>query len=114
MAYRYTSSSHQFREQLYQTAQRCHITSSLNQLRNENILCDVTIAVTNRTFPAHKAVLVASSEYFRAMFTSNLAESKQDKVSLYDVDAGAIEALIDYAYSNKVMFCCYIILLMCY
>ena len=63
---------------------------------------------------AHRIVLSSCSPYFRAMFTSNLAESKQDKVSLYDVDAGAIEALIDYAYSNKVMFCCYIILLMCY
>ena len=37
------------------------------------------------------------------MFTSDLAESKQDKVSLYDVDPDAVEALIDYAYSNKVM-----------
>ena len=36
------------------------------------------------------------------MFTSDLAESKQDKVSLYDVDPDAVEALIDYAYSNKV------------
>ena len=37
------------------------------------------------------------------MFTSDLAESKQDKVSLYDVDPDAVESLIDYAYSNKVL-----------
>lgn len=36
------------------------------------------------------------------MFTSDLAESKQDKVHLYDVDSGAVEALVDYAYTNKV------------
>ena len=100
MAYRYTSSSHQFREQLYQTAQRCHITSSLNQLRNENILCDVTIAVTNRTFPAHKAVLVASSEYFRAMFTSGFQEATQNQVDIRG-KAEIFEILLSFIYTGK-------------
>ena len=54
-------------------------------------------------FQAHRIVLSSCSPYFRAMFTSDLAESRQEKIILYDVDPGAVESLIDYAYTNKVV-----------
>ncbi|KAL5263675.1 hypothetical protein ACHWQZ_G008896 [Mnemiopsis leidyi] len=77
----------------------------MQYFREKKFFCDITIVVGDKEIEAHRIVLSSCSPYFRAMFTSDLAESKQDKVSLYDVDPDAIEALIDYAYSNKVRIC---------
>ena len=54
------------------------------------------------TIKAHKIILSASSPYFRAMFCSELAESKQHKVTIKDIDEYAMEILIDYCYTSKI------------
>lgn len=41
-------------------------------LRNESKLCDVEIRCGAESFPAHRVVLAASSEYFEAMFTNGV------------------------------------------
>ena len=55
--------------------------SRLNELRKKEELCDVTILVNGTSIKAHRAVLAASSQYFNAMFTSQLSESSQNIVS---------------------------------
>lgn len=61
--------------------------SRLNELRQKEKLCDVTILVNGSSIKAHRAVLAASSQYFNAMFTSQLSESSQNMVSrLYTND----------------------------
>ena len=47
----------------------------LHQLQQKNTLCDVNIKVQDTTFHAHKAVLSASSKFFRVMFTSGFQET---------------------------------------
>ena len=59
-----------------------HLASGLNQLREEATFCDVIITVENEHFQAHKAVLSASSTYFRSMFTLGFQESKSSKVTI--------------------------------
>ena len=46
-------------------------------------MCDVTIVVQDRTFPAHKCILAAASEYFRTMFTVDFRERNEGTVSFY-------------------------------
>lgn len=41
----------------------------LDELRQQNQLCDVTIRVGNKDCVAHRAVLAATCPYFRGMFT---------------------------------------------
>jgi len=41
----------------------------LQGLRRQGLLIDVTLHVEGESFYAHKAVLAACSDYFRAMFT---------------------------------------------
>lgn len=58
------------------------ILSRLNDLREREELCDITIIVEGRAIKAHRAVLAASSQYFNAMFTAKMSERNQATVSL--------------------------------
>ena len=64
-------------------------------------LTDVGITVGSEQFFCHRAVLAATSCYFHAMFTSNLAESRQTDVQLHEVDPQSVGALIEYAYTGR-------------
>lgn len=48
------------------------ILNAMNSLRKSNTLCDITLRVENADFPAHRIVLAACSDYFCAMFTSEV------------------------------------------
>ena len=50
--------------------------SKFNRLRGRGELCDITIRIGKRLFPAHKLLLVSCSPYFEAMFLSGLTESR--------------------------------------
>ena len=66
------------------------LAGGLQHLRQQNILCDITLTVDDESFRAHKAVLVAVSDVFRAMFTSGLKESNSEAITLQDdVDLSA-------------------------
>lgn len=72
---------------------------TFNSLRKIGELCDIVILVGTRRIFAHKLVLSACSPYFRAMFTSEMAESRQTEVTIRDVDEQAMETLIEFCYS---------------
>ncbi|TRY63322.1 hypothetical protein TCAL_02595 [Tigriopus californicus] len=83
-----------------------HTRSAFNELhaiRKHNDLCDVVIHVGNRKIYAHKVILAACSPYFRAMFTGELAESRQTEVTIRDVEETAMEILVDFCYSAKIV-----------
>ena len=48
----------------------------------------------------HKVVVAACSDYFRALFSVNMVESRQDGVDLHGVSAAGLAPLIDYAYTG--------------
>jgi hypothetical protein len=54
----------------------------MNDLRRQGELCDVVLVAGERRIGAHRLVLCACSSYFRAMFTSEMAESRQRKTEL--------------------------------
>lgn len=74
----------------------------INQLRRSNELCDVCLLVGNSKIYAHKIILSAASPYFKAMFTGEMTESKQDKIIIRDIDESAMEMLVDFCYSSKI------------
>ena len=65
-------------------------------------LCDVVLKVGTRGIYAHRVVLSACSNYFCAMFTNSMMESQQESVTLTDLDEGAVEALVNFAYTSSV------------
>ena len=94
---------------------------NLNLLRKQKELCDVILNVGQNKIPAHRAVLSGSIErsfqsthtfvsfrsacspYFKAMFTGELAESRQTEIILHDLDETAMDLLIDYCYTSRIV-----------
>ena len=66
---------------------------SLEQQRKNSELCDVILQVEDKEFPAHRTVLVASSEYFLKMFTVEMKEKYSKKVPIKTVTATAMSEI---------------------
>ncbi|PIO59209.1 BTB/POZ domain protein, partial [Teladorsagia circumcincta] len=50
---------------------------------------------------AHRIVLAASSNYFKAMFTNDMAESRMHEIEMVDIKAPALETLVNYCYTGR-------------
>ncbi|XP_036278903.1 kelch-like protein 12 isoform X2 [Pipistrellus kuhlii] len=78
------------------------ILNTMNSLRKSNTLCDVTLKVEQKDFPAHRIVLAACSDYFCAMFTSELSEKGKPYVDIQGLTASTMEILLDFVYTETV------------
>lgn len=81
----------------------CHpkmLMVGLNSLRDKHELLDITFIAEKQAFRAHKVVLAACSDYFRAMFTGNMLEARQNEIILSGVTAEGFQILLDYAYTS--------------
>ncbi|KAI4567645.1 hypothetical protein MJG53_020754 [Ovis ammon polii x Ovis aries] len=93
------------------TGQRlCHseshndsVLAALNQQRTDGILCDVTLIAEEQKFHAHKAVLAACSDYFRAMFSLCMVESGADEVNLHGVTSLGLKQALEFAYTGQIL-----------
>lgn len=74
---------------------------TMNILRKQNLLCDVTLVAGATEVSAHKTVLASCSPYFYAMFTG-FTESRANKITLQGLDGTALSLLIDYVYSAEI------------
>ena len=61
---------------------------------------DVTLAVDNETFEAHKLVLSACSPYFKHLLTSN--KCRHPVIFLKDVESHHIALLLQYMYLGQI------------
>ncbi|XP_078572263.1 kelch repeat and BTB domain-containing protein 8-like isoform X2 [Branchiostoma floridae x Branchiostoma japonicum] len=73
---------------------------TVGDLQKAGVLQDVVLEVEGRRFPCHRLVLSAASPYFRAMFTSDMVESRQKTVVLQGLDAGMFGEILSYIYSG--------------
>ncbi|KAK2844161.1 hypothetical protein Q5P01_010820 [Channa striata] len=79
------------------------VLSALNQQRTDGLLCDVTLVAGEQKFHAHKAVLAACSDYFRAMFSLCMVESEADEVTLQGVTSTGLKHALDFAYTGQIL-----------
>ncbi|XP_077390310.1 zinc finger and BTB domain-containing protein 37 [Festucalex cinctus] len=74
------------------------VLSHLNQLRAQGRLCDIVVHVEGRSFRAHKAVLAASSPYFR----DHMSLSQMSTVTLPLIrNASVFEQLLAFCYTGR-------------
>ena len=83
---------------------RQELLERLDILRNNNSFCDVTIAVKDKEFKAHRAVLAAASPFFLTLLTSNMKESNEQliKVELKEATETVMEDALKYLYTGNV------------
>jgi hypothetical protein len=89
----------------------------MDELRQNLCLCDVTLVVQGKRINAHRLLLASCSNYFKAMFTSEMAESRQrivlskktffnitflEEIQMVDIDDITLEALVDFCYSGEI------------
>lgn len=72
----------------------------LNILHNDG-LYDVDITVGKQTFKAHRNILAARSNFFKALLQSEMIESKTGVMELHDIDATLFKEFLLYLYSGR-------------
>ncbi|PAV91422.1 hypothetical protein WR25_06401 isoform C [Diploscapter pachys] len=65
---------------------------------------DVTFIVDGEQFPAHRVILAARSEYFRALLYGGMRESVEEKISLPSANLKAFKLILRYAYTGQLLF----------
>ena len=61
---------------------------------------DVTLLVCGQRFNAHRVILAARSQYFRALLFGGLKESMQDEIELKGTTLPAFKGLLKYIYTG--------------
>lgn len=62
---------------------------------------DVHLIVEGVSFPAHKIILAARSQYFRALLYGGMKESTQSQVELKAATTAAFKSLLKYVYTGR-------------
>ena len=75
----------------------------LDELRKTNNLCDITLRVEGQDFPAHRCVLSAASDYFKALFSSELQvkENQSNLVELSEVKSSVLAEVLLFIYTGE-------------
>ena len=59
------------------------------------------LVVGSERFSAHRLVLSAMSDYFRAMFNSNVREAEAKEIAIHNIEADVFQHLINYIYTGE-------------
>jgi len=76
--------------------------AGLDAMRKSGQFCDVILLAEDTELPAHRIVLSSLSAYFSAMFASEMAEKRQDRVTINGVEVGMLQLIVDYAYTAEI------------
>ncbi|XP_043197507.1 kelch-like protein 20 [Amphibalanus amphitrite] len=74
----------------------------LHRLWQDELLCDVTVRVQERRWRAHRALLAASSPYFRTMFTSDYIEKEEAEIQLNGFESDVFDSVLKYMYTGYI------------
>nr|XP_033805879.1 kelch-like protein 1 [Geotrypetes seraphini] len=88
-------------EEFYQAVHHAELTfRKMESYLKQQQLCDVILIAGDRKIPAHRIVLSSASDYFAAMFTSDVCEAKQEEIKMEGIDPNALWDLVQFAYTG--------------
>ncbi|XP_069779951.1 zinc finger and BTB domain-containing protein 7C isoform X2 [Narcine bancroftii] len=73
---------------------------SLNEQRQDGLLCDVVLIVKDQEYKTHRSILAACSKYFRTLFTSNCLAEQHNIYQIDFVTPEALSAILEFAYTS--------------
>ncbi|XP_077975134.1 uncharacterized protein LOC120332229 [Styela clava] len=76
------------------------LSSALDDLRKTETVCDFMIKVGEESFPVHRNVLIAASDYFRAMLSHDTKERQEGFVDMKEVEPDAVKLCIKFMYTG--------------
>ncbi|XP_046563463.1 kelch-like protein 26 [Haliotis rubra] len=79
----------------------CKLLLGLQDLRNNETLCDYSILAEGEVIRVHKAVMAACSDYFRVMLCGDMKESREGSVDLKGVTANGLRVVVEFAYTGQ-------------
>ncbi|XP_063308860.1 kelch-like protein 40 [Pelobates fuscus] len=82
--------------------QQTLLQDGLKDMLDHNKFIDCILKIKGKEFPCHRLVLSACSPYFRAMFLSDLEESKKKEIELEDVDPEVMGKILNYIYTSEI------------
>ncbi|XP_018607005.2 kelch-like protein 40b [Scleropages formosus] len=82
--------------------QQTLLQDGLYDLWENDKLVDCVLKIKDRQFPCHRLVLAACSSFFRAIFLSDLEESKKKEIVLNDVEPDVMEMILKYIYTSNI------------
>ncbi|XP_052455885.1 POZ (BTB) and AT hook-containing zinc finger 1 isoform X2 [Carassius gibelio] len=75
-----------------------------SQRKDGGRFCDVILRVGEESFPAHKAVLAACSEYFESVFSCQTEDDSQSKeLEMHTISPKVFRDILDFAYTSKIV-----------
>ncbi|XP_036450169.1 transcription regulator protein BACH1b [Colossoma macropomum] len=80
-----------------------HVLRCLDEQRQKDLLCDVTVVVESQSFRAHRSVLASCSDYFSARMSSHTGQGLVINLP-EEVTAEGFEPLLQFAYTSKLLF----------
>jgi len=80
----------------------CEMLSELNKFRTSELFTDAILCVGSEEYPCHRNVLAVSSPYFRAMFSLDLREGRETRISFNEISAATLKMVLDYVYTGCV------------
>ena len=75
-----------------------HLHDGLESLWRSRSQADVVVNVQDKNIPCHKAVLMAASPYFEAMFNAGMQEAISGEINFKDMDANTFELVLEFIY----------------
>ena len=86
----------------YDEEHSLNLSRNLYEQLDNGEFCDMVIKVEGQVFPVHRNVVVASSAYFRSLYSSQMAESRSNEVELHCGPPETIRYVIQYMYIGSI------------
>ena len=80
------------------------LSQDIGNLFQNTDYCDLKLIVEGVEFKAHRIILAARSEYFRALLFSGMKETNCDSIVINEARPGAFRLLLQYIYTGKISF----------